>query len=143
MFYGASSIIFQRAEELRNTMTSAERIIWKHLHINPWRIKFRRQHPISNYVVDFYCHQLKLVIEIDGNIHDHDEVKRNDTARENELKSLGLRVMRFKNEQVYKNSNSVLEQIDETVNLLRSSPSGDGGISTLALLPLGDRSQNF
>ena len=137
MFYGASSIILQRAEELRNTMTSAERIIWKHLHINPWRIKFRRQHPISNYVVDFYCHQLKLVIEIDENIHDHDEVKRNDTARENELKSLGLRVMRFKNEQVYKNSNSVLEQIDETVNLLRSSPSGDGGKKKLLVIKIG------
>jgi very-short-patch-repair endonuclease len=60
MYYGAGALIFQRAEELRNTMTSAERIIWKYIHINEWKLKFRRQHPVSNYIVDFYCYKLKL-----------------------------------------------------------------------------------
>jgi len=127
MFYGASPLIFQRAEELRNTMTSAERIIWKHIHINEWKLKFRRQHPIANYVVDFYCHQLKLVIEIDGDIHDLEDVKRNDEEREKSLKSLGLQIIRFKNEEVYKKANEVIVKIDETIRLLQNSPLGDGG----------------
>ena len=75
MFYGASHLIFKRAEELRNRMTSAEEILWKHIHINEWKLKFRRQHPIWNYVVDFYCHGIKLVIELDGGIHDAEDVK--------------------------------------------------------------------
>jgi acetylglutamate kinase len=121
MYYGAGPLIFQRAEELRNTMTSAERIIWKHIHINEWKLKFRRQHPVSNYVVDFYCHQLKLVIEIDGDIHDLEEVKRNDKEREEALKSLGLQIIRFKNEEVYKKANAVLQKIDETIQQLQRS----------------------
>ncbi|MBO9681816.1 MAG: acetylglutamate kinase [Flavisolibacter sp.] len=121
MYYGAGPLIFQRAEELRNTMTSAEKIIWKHIHINEWKLKFRRQHPISNYIVDFYCHQLKLVIEIDGDIHDLEEVKRNDKEREEALKSLGLHIIRFKNEEVYKKANAVLQKIDETIQQLQRS----------------------
>src|SRR5881394_4595390 len=90
MFYGASNLIFQRAEELRNTMTPAEEIIWKAIHINEWKLKFRRQHPIANYVVDFYCHPIKLVIEVDGGIHETEDVKKNDEEREKYLKKLGL-----------------------------------------------------
>jgi acetylglutamate kinase len=127
MYYGAGPLIFQRAEELRNKMTSAERIIWKHIHINEWKLKFRRQHPIANYIVDFYCHKLKLVIEIDGDIHDLEDVKRNDKDREEALKSFGLHIIRFKNEEVYKKANSVLQKIDETIRQLQSSPLGDGG----------------
>lgn len=136
MFYGASSLIFQRAEELRNTMTSAERIIWKHIHINEWKLKFRRQHPISKYVVDFYCHQLKLVIEIDGDIHNLEDVKRNDEEREEALKSLGLHIIRFKNEEVYKKANEVLVKIDETIRFLQNSPLGEGK-KTLYVVKIG------
>src|SRR5215213_9509971 len=112
MFYGASSLIFQRAEELRKNMTSAESIIWKHVNINEWKLKFKRQHPISNYIADFYCHAIKLVIEIDGDIHNQEKEKLNDEARENSLKALGLYILRFKNEEVFKNPNSVLAKID-------------------------------
>jgi very-short-patch-repair endonuclease len=127
MFYGAGHLIFQRAEELRKTMTSAENIIWKHVHINEWKLKFRRQHPIRFYVVDFYCHKLKLVIEIDGSIHDDEKVKKKDAEREAILKNLGLNVIRFKNEEVYNNPNSVLAEIDKTIKLLQSTPLGNGG----------------
>lgn len=137
MFYGASSLIFQRAEELRNSMTSAERIIWKHIHINEWKLKFRRQHPIANYVVDFYCHQLRLVIEVDGDIHDLEDVKQNDIEREETLRSLGLHVIRFKNEEVYKKANDVLRVIDETVKNLRNTLSGDGGKKKLYVVKIG------
>ncbi|MEO7393801.1 MAG: DUF559 domain-containing protein [Chitinophagaceae bacterium] len=109
MYYGASHLIFQKAEELRNRMTSAEEILWKHIHINEWKLKFRRQHPIWNYIADFYCHGIKLVIKLDGGIHEVDEVKQNDEAREKHLKGFGLTVLRFKNEDVFKNTNSVLK----------------------------------
>ena len=81
MYYGASSLIFQKAEELRNRMTPAEEILWASIHINEWKLKFRRQHPIANWVVDFYCHPLKLVIELDGEIHETDDVKKNDVMK--------------------------------------------------------------
>jgi len=137
MFYGASNLIFRRAEELRNSMTGAEEILWKELHINEWKLKFRRQHPIANYVVDFYCHAAKLAIELDGTIHDLDEVKRNDENREQCLKELGLTVLRFKNEDVFKNKKSVLISIRQTVNRLQSSPLGDGGKDRLFVIKIG------
>lgn len=136
MFFGASSLIFQRAEELRKYMTSAENIIWKHIHINEWKLKFRRQHPISNYIVDFYCHQLKLVIEIDGDIHDLEEIKRNDAERERALKSFGLHVIRFKNEEVYKKANEVLRKIDQTIRDLQKTLLGNES-SPLYIIKIG------
>lgn len=90
MYYGASHLIFQKAEELRNRMTPAEEILWKHIHINQWKLKFRRQHPIWNYIADFYCHGIKLVIELDGAIHELEDVKKNDAIRENYLIRNGI-----------------------------------------------------
>ena len=122
MFYGANSFVFQRAEELRNRMTPSEEVLWKSIHINEWKLKFRRQHPIANWVVDFYCHAIKLVIEVDGDVHEADDVKRNDEEREKYLKNLGLTVLRFKNEELFKNKKAVLEKISETIEKLKSSP---------------------
>ena len=119
MFYGASHLIFQKAEELRNRMTPAEELLWKHIYINEWKLKFRRQHPISNYVVDFYCHAARLVIELDGDIHDVEEVKINDEVREQNLKSLGLTVLRFKNEEVFQNKSIVLKTIKDTIEVIQ------------------------
>lgn len=127
MFYGASAVIFQRAAELRNTMTPAEEILWNAIHINVWKLKFRRQHPIANYVVDFYCHAAKLVIELDGGVHEEDEIKRYDSYRESHLKELGLTILRFKNEEVFKRRRIVIETILNTVNRLANPPLGDGG----------------
>ena len=131
MYYGANSFVFQKAEELRKNMTSAESIIWKHIHINPWKLKFRRQHPISNFIADFYCHPIKLIIEIDGDIHDVEEVKQYDSAREQSLKEFGLTILRFRNEEVFNNADAILEKIDETIRILQSSPLGDGGNLTV------------
>ena len=58
MFYGANNLIFERARELRNRMTPAEELLWRNIHINEWKLKFRRQHPIANYIVDFIVTQL-------------------------------------------------------------------------------------
>lgn len=127
MYYGANSWVFQRAEELRNRMTPAEEILWNAIHINEWKLKFRRQHPIANWVVDFYCHSLKLVIEVDGDVHEAEDVKRNDEERQDYLKKLGLTVLRFKNTEVFKNKKIVLKKISETIGKLPSPPLGDGG----------------
>ncbi|MEO8405208.1 MAG: acetylglutamate kinase [Chitinophagaceae bacterium] len=132
MYYGASPLIFQKAEELRNRMTPAEEILWKHVHINEWKLKFRRQHPIANYVADFYCHSIKLVIELDGGIHEEEEIKRYDEGREAHLKEMGLTILRFKNEEVFNNKKAVLKKIAETIGVLQSPPSGDGGEAAAA-----------
>jgi very-short-patch-repair endonuclease len=108
MHCGAHPLIFKKAEELRNKMTLAEELLWNYLKTNEWGYKFRRQHPILMYVADFYCHQLKLIIEIDGSIHQLEDVKRNDAIRENHLKNLGLKIIRFKNEKVMNDLESVL-----------------------------------
>ena len=80
MHYGASKVIFQKAKELRKFPTHEEEIIWGYLCRNKLGVKFRRQHPIFLYIVDFYCHSLKLVIEIDGGIHHKPEIRIYDAA---------------------------------------------------------------
>ena len=137
MFYGASNLIFQRAEELRNSMTAAEELLWKQIHINEWKLKFRRQHPIANYIVDFYCHALKLVIELDGGIHEVEDVKKYDEQREAYLNELGLTVLRFTNEQLFKENKLVIKKIEQTINNLTSTPSGDGGKEKLFVIKIG------
>ncbi len=66
MHYGASKTIFQYAEVLRKNLTEAEKIVWEKLCKNKLGVRIRRQHPIYKYIADYYCHELKLVIEIDG-----------------------------------------------------------------------------
>ena len=89
MHYGASKLIFQRPEELRKFCTHEEEIIWGYLKGNQSGVKFRRQHPLSNYIADFYCHALKLVIEIDGLIHQLPENTEADEIRTSWLKEKG------------------------------------------------------
>jgi len=130
MFYGAGPLIFQKAEELRNRMTPAEEMLWNLVKANEWQLKFRRQHPIANYIADFYCHGVKLVIEVDGSIHDTDEAKRNDAAREQHLRELGLTVLRFRNEEIFYNTKETLSTIGNTITALQQgTPSGAGGVS--------------
>ena len=69
MFGGAEQLLFKRASELRKQQTFAEEILWNYLRTKPFGFKFRRQHPFSCYILDFYCHSLRLVIEVDGSVH--------------------------------------------------------------------------
>ena len=102
MFFGANRIIFQNAKELRGRETEAEKLLWGYLKGNKQGYRFRRQHPILNYIADFYCHQHKLIIELDGNIHNIPEIYKNDKIRQTELENLGIRVIRFSNNEVFK-----------------------------------------
>ena len=116
-YFGASEEIIRRARVLRKTMTKAETKLWQHLQNNQFQgLKFRRQHPISRFIVDFYCHSLKLVVEIDGDIHLQDIQQERDENRTYELEELGLTVIRFDNEKVMNNLVGVLQEIEKHLN---------------------------
>ena len=74
--------------------------------------KFRRQHPFSVYILDFYCHSLKLAIEVDGSIHNVEEVKENDLIRQQQLEREGLTFLRFSNDEVKLKPEEVFQQIE-------------------------------
>ena len=112
MFYGASASIFRNAEQLRNNMTPAEKKLWTALSnkkLNGFR--FKNQHPINKFIVDFYCHKAKLVIEIDGEVHNGIEQADYDIGRTYEIESFGLMIIRFTNDQVEKHCEEVIEEI--------------------------------
>ncbi len=118
MFYGASPEIFARAERLRLNMTVAEKHLWNFLNKNQIQgYRFKSQHPISQFIVDFYCHKARLVIELDGGIHNELKIKERDENREYELKQLGLEVIRFTNEEVLTNMQYVLCEIKNKIKL--------------------------
>ena len=119
MFYKAHPLIFERAKELRNKPTLAEETLWKNVGQGQLNVKFRRQHPASMYVLDFYAHKVKLAIEIDGSIHAEEDVKRNDIERQKHLESLGIKFIRFTNKQVLIELEDVVEKIKMKIaNLL-------------------------
>jgi len=113
MFYGAGHLIFERAKKLRNNVTPTEMILWGRLKEYFPNLKFRRQHPVSLYIVDLYCHTEKLVIEIDGSIHDLEEVKISDEIRQKDLEYLGLKVIRFTTNEIKNNLEAVLQTIEK------------------------------
>jgi len=114
MWKGAPAELFSKAKELRDRMTNAEQILWEAVKGNKLNgHKFRRQHPIGLYIVDFYNHKNKLVIELDGGYHENEEQKIKDLEREKNLNFNGLKVIRFKNELVINNLSFVLEKIRE------------------------------
>lgn len=95
-------------------MTPAEKVLWNFLKNKSLEgFKFRRQHPIDKYIVDFYCHQKKLVIEVDGSIHDQLNQKEYDSGRTSVLEEFGLKVIRFRNEEVLDNFQSVIGRISK------------------------------
>ena len=115
MFYGAKSNIFEKAKALRNNMTAGEQKLWDELKVNKIKgYRFKAQHPISKYIADFYCHKAKLVIEIDGNIHDNENIKERDEGRTFEIENFGLKVIRF-------NNNHVLNNIEEVINEIKNN----------------------
>ena len=116
MFYGSDANIFQRAKELRNQPTDAERILWMHLRTRPQGYKFRRQHPVGNYILDFYCHALKLAIEIDGPIHSTQEAIQADNERQTILEREEIRFIRFTNDEIMMNLNAVIEKINFVID---------------------------
>ncbi len=100
-----------RARELHTHQTDAERLLWSRLRSKQLRVKFRRQEPIGHYIVDFACIEEGIVIELDGSQHCQDKGREYDIVRDDYLKSLGFRVMRFSNYDVLTNLDGVLSTI--------------------------------
>ena len=110
--FRATKGVQQNAKELRQRQTAAEEIIWEALRNRQLDgLKFRRQHPIDGCVVDFYCAQARLVVEIDGSIHN--SLKEQDEERQAWLEGRGFLVIRFSTDQVENNLASVLTRIAE------------------------------
>ncbi|MDD7157528.1 MAG: endonuclease domain-containing protein [Firmicutes bacterium] len=105
------------ARILRNNMTKEERHIW-YDYLRPHPVRFARQKIIGSYVVDFYCAEAKLIIEIDGSQHYEEAAMIADEKRTAYLNGRGFRVIRFSNADVNKNFNGVCESIDSALKLL-------------------------
>ena len=121
-YFNVSPEILKRAEVLRNELTEAEKLLWERLRKNKVRgLRFRTQHPISKFIVDFYCHKALLVIEIDGDIHKNEIVAERDEGREAELKKLGLIVLRFTNDEVLKNIDNVQKKITRVLENIQDN----------------------
>ena len=107
--------IRQFARELRQPQTPAEATLWRHLRNRNLKYKFRRQHPIDFFIIDFYCAEAKLLIETDGDSHLAKEQMEYDQARTEYLEELGYKVIRFTNNDVRYNINEVVSEIIRVV----------------------------
>ena len=115
MHYGAKKATFQFAYQLRKNLTPAEKFLWEYLKKKSLGLRFKCQHPTWIYVVDFYCHPIKLVIEVDGSVHLLEEIHQNDQDRETNLKGFGLTIIRFTNDEVIDNIENVIQRIEHKI----------------------------
>ena len=112
MFFGAKAELFSLALQMRKNPTEAEKVMWKILRkFRQSGFPFRRQHPIEFYIADFYCHNLRLVIEVDGEIQ----------GRTGELERFGIKVLRFTNNQILHDSDLVVDKINATLKELTTT----------------------
>lgn len=111
-----------RARDLRKRQTRAEAILWQYLRASRLDgLRFRRQHPIDRYFVDFACLSLKLVIELDGKVHDDDQQQLDDYHRQLAIEALGWSVLRFTNDQATASLPAVLDAIRNHARLAGAS----------------------
>jgi very-short-patch-repair endonuclease len=116
-FHNAGIQTFKNAKRLRKPLTYAEKIFWQmSRNRGLFGLKFRRQHPLGPFIADFYCHELNLVVEIDGLIHEQESIKKYDKEREDYLRKLGLTIMRFTNDDVISNQEFIIEVIGKLAN---------------------------
>jgi len=106
----------EHARELRRHATEAERRLWKYLRGRRLAgSRWRRQHPVGSYILDFYCHEARLAVELDGGGHDYEEQRTEDRARTETLTSQGIAVLRFWNTDVLQNPEGVVQRITEAL----------------------------
>ena len=99
------------ARALRRESTAAENLLWQYLRRNTLGIRFRRQHPIGPYVLDFFCYKLNLCIELDGDVHQAPLAYERDNMRTSYLNQQGITVLRYNNEVVYQNAEAIIQSI--------------------------------
>ena len=105
------------ARDLRRRMTPAELALWDHLRYDALTLRFRRQHGIGPFVVDFCCLPVRLVVELDGGVHELEDVREQDAWRTAYLQARGFTVLRFPNEQVLSQMDIVLAQIRGAIDV--------------------------
>ena len=110
------------AKELRQNMTFSEVLLWNELKGKQLGVRFSRQIPIDNYIVDFYCKDLMLAIEIDGDSHGHEEAAQNDKIRQKKLESLGVKFLRFDDIDIKRNMSWVLGEVSNAIENNRPTP---------------------
>lgn len=111
--------LYQYARELRQEPTAAEKILWSAIRNRKLNnLKFRRQHPLDKFIVDFYCNEKKLAIELDGGVHDVKRNKEYDDARTAMLAGLNICLLRFRNEEITNGIDAVLNKILKTADML-------------------------
>ncbi len=113
-------VLKELAQNLRQQGILSEVLLWKKIKNKNLGVEFHRQVPLDNYIVDFYCHELMLAIEIDGNSHDHSEVQVNDMLRQETLEKLGVSFIRFNDKDVKKNMNQVIYVLQVKIEELQS-----------------------
>jgi len=112
-----------KRQQLRRNMTKAEFLLWQKLKAKQLEgVKFRSQYGVGQFVVDFYCTELKLAIELDGDSHFQDGAQEYDWERQAFIESVGIRFLRFTNDEVYGNLDGVLERILQKIGELRDTP---------------------
>jgi len=107
-------LLKQRARELRKKSTLSEVLLWNRIKNKTLGYEFHRQLPLDQFIVDFYCHELMLAIEIDGS--SHDERYKYDEHRQNKLQNYGIRFIRFNDLDVKKNMNGVISALKDKLN---------------------------
>jgi len=119
--------LIDEVRELRKKQTKAEEIFWELVRNRKFaNLKFRRQHQIGSYIVDFYCDEHKLIIEFDGEVHNNEEQQKHDSIRDKYLTSIGNKVLRFKNEELLNHPELVLEKISASLPLPLGEGKGEG-----------------
>ena len=96
-------------------MTHAEVLLWQKVRRKRLGFQFHRQVPMLAYIVDFYCHELLLAIEVDGGAHKHSEISINDLERQKQIESYGVHFLRFDNKEIKQDINSVLQEIEDWI----------------------------
>ncbi|MBL7961948.1 DUF559 domain-containing protein [bacterium] len=110
-----------KRRDLRNHATRSERLLWSQLKNKQVSgFKFRRQHGVGPYIIDFYCPEAKLAIEIDGSSHDSEEARKNDERRQVFIEEFNIRFLRFSDTELFENMNKVIEKIKEELNRVLS-----------------------
>jgi very-short-patch-repair endonuclease len=107
-----------KAKQLRQSMTPAEALLWAKVRNNQLGVKFRRQTPIGHYIADFYCHELKLIIELDG--QQHQQQTEYDRIRTDYFQAQSITLMRFWNEALSSKFEAVMNEIVSKINALKS-----------------------
>ena len=108
-------LLKEYAKAMKDRPTDAESILWENIRNKQLGVKFNRQHIIEDYIVDFVCLEKNLVIEVDGEYHHEEKQTEDDAFRTNDLNAMGFTVIRFDNDEIYTDIDSVIDRIYDEI----------------------------